>query len=132
MLYEVITKNKVENAHPVVRQNNWKSRTLVLAGNFNLTNVDEMFNHLVELGQHPRGKIDTVTMLENVGHFLDTQNQKLFNKYKQERLPNIEISEAIANNLDIGSLLRESSKKWDGGYARITSYNVCYTKLLRH
>ncbi len=117
--YGTYGKNKVENAHPVVRQNNWKSRTLVLAGNFNLTNVDEMFNHLVELGQHPRGKIDTVTMLENVGHFLDTQNQKLFNKYKQERLPNIEISEAIANNLDIGSLLRESSKKWDGGYAMV-------------
>jgi amidophosphoribosyltransferase len=70
--------NNIENAHPVIRQNNWRSRTLMLAGNFNLTNVDEIFTHLVDLGQHPRGKIDTVTMLENVGHFLDAENQRLF------------------------------------------------------
>jgi amidophosphoribosyltransferase len=117
--YGTYGKNKVENAHPVVRQNNWKSRTLVLAGNFNLTNVDEMFNHLVELGQHPRGRIDTVTMLENVGHFLDTENQLLFNKYKKKGLSNVDISGAIANNLDVTNILKESSKKWDGGYAMV-------------
>jgi amidophosphoribosyltransferase len=115
--YGTYGKNKIENAHPVVRQNNWKSRTLVLAGNFNLTNVDEMFTHLVELGQHPRGMIDTVTMLENVGHFLDTENQLEFNRYKKEGYSNIEISELIAQNINVQNILRESSKKWDGGYA---------------
>ncbi|MBN1953228.1 MAG: amidophosphoribosyltransferase [Bacteroidales bacterium] len=117
--YGTYGKNKIENAHPVVRQNNWKSRTLVMAGNFNLTNVDEMFNHLVELGQHPRGKIDTVTMLENVGHFLDTENQNLFNKFKKQGYSNIDISKHIADELDLTNILRESSKKWDGGYAMV-------------
>ncbi len=115
--YGTYGKNKVENAHPVVRQNNWKSRTLVLAGNFNLTNVEEMFNHLVDLGQHPRGQIDTVTMLENVGHFLDTENQVNFNRYKKKGLSNIEISDKIAHSINVKNILRESSKKWDGGYA---------------
>lgn len=115
--YGTYGKNKVENAHPVVRQNNWKSRTLVLAGNFNLTNVEEMFNHLVELGQHPRGLIDTVTMLENVGHFLDTENQIKFNQYKKKGLSNIDISNRIAQNINVKNILRDSSKKWDGGYA---------------
>lgn len=114
--YGTYGKNSIENAHPVVRQNNWKSRTLVLAGNFNLTNVDEMFEHLVELGQHPRGMIDTVTMLENMGHFLDSENQKDFTTYKKQGLPNREISLQIEKNLSIENILRESSKKWDGGY----------------
>ncbi|QQS49966.1 MAG: amidophosphoribosyltransferase [Bacteroidota bacterium] len=108
--------NNIENAHPVVRQNNWRSRTLMLAGNFNLTNVDEMFNHLVDLGQHPRGKIDTVTMLENVGHFLDAENQKLFNIFKRQGLSNQEISREIESQMSIRNILQESSKKWDGGY----------------
>ena len=115
--YGTYGKNKVENVHPVVRQNNWKSRTLVLAGNFNLTNVDEMFNHLVELGQHPRGRIDTVTMLENVGHFLDVENQQEFNQFKKHGHSNVEISELIAQNINVANILRDSSKKWDGGYA---------------
>ncbi len=109
-------KNRLENAHPVVRQNNWKSRTLVLAGNFNLTNVDEIFTHLVELGQHPRGIYDTITMLENVGHFLDAENQKEFIKYKRQSKNNREISRAIEENISIKSILKDSSKKWDGGY----------------
>ena len=115
--YGTYGKNKVENVHPVVRQNNWKTRTLVLAGNFNLTNVDEMFNHLVELGQHPRGRIDTVTMLENVGHFLDVENQQEFNQFKKQGHSNVEISELIAQNINVANILRDSSKKWDGGYA---------------
>jgi len=115
--YGTYGKNKVENVHPVVRQNNWKSRTLVLAGNFNLTNVDEMFDHLVELGQHPRRRIDTVTMLENMGHFLDVENQLEFDKYKKLGHSNIEISELIAQNISVENILRESSKKWDGGYS---------------
>ncbi len=114
--YGTYGKNNIENAHPVVRQNNWRSRTLVMSGNFNLTNVDEIFNHLVELGQHPRGKIDTVTMLENVGHFLDAENQRQFNIFKKQGLSNREISKQIEQNIDIAGVLKESSKKWDGGY----------------
>jgi len=115
--YGTYGKNKIENAHPVVRQNNWRSRTLLLAGNFNLTNVDEIFDHLVDLGQHPPGKVDTITMLENVGHFLDVENQVEFNKYKKQKIPNVEISKLIEQNIDVANILRESSKKWDGGYA---------------
>ncbi len=114
--YGTYGKNQIENAHPVVRQNNWRSRTLVMAGNFNLTNVEEIFSHLVDLGQHPRGKIDTVTMLENVGHFLDAENQKQFNVFKKHGLSNREISFQIEENLEVESILKESSKKWDGGY----------------
>ncbi len=114
--YGTYGKNSIDNAHPVLRQNNWKSRNLVLAGNFNLTNVDEMFNILVELGQHPRDMIDTVTILENVGHFLDTENQKEFARYKTKGYSNTEISGLIEANIDVGNILRESSKKWDGGY----------------
>jgi amidophosphoribosyltransferase len=117
--YGTYGKNNIENAHPVVRQNNWRSRTLVMAGNFNLTNVDEIFGHLVELGQHPRGKIDTVTMLENVGHFLDAENQKQFNIYKKQGFSNREISFNIESSLNVADILHESCKKWDGGYAII-------------
>jgi amidophosphoribosyltransferase len=115
--YGTYGKNRIENAHPVVRQNNWKSRTLVLAGNFNLTNVEEIFNHLIELGQHPRGFSDTITMLENVGHFLDAENQTEFNRYKKKGYSNRKISGLIESNINIGNILKESSKKWDGGYA---------------
>ncbi len=114
--YGTFGKNKMENVHPVVRQNNWKSRTLVLAGNFNLTNVEEMFDHLIDLGQHPRGFSDTITMLENVGHFLDTENQLEFNRYKKKGYSNREISDLIENNINVENILKDSSKKWDGGY----------------
>jgi amidophosphoribosyltransferase len=114
--YGTYGKNKIGNAHPVLRQNNWKSRTLVLAGNFNLTNVEEMFQVLVELGQHPRGFEDTVTMLENVGHFLDTENQRVFNIYKKKGYSNIEISSMIEKDINVANILHDSSKKWDGGY----------------
>ncbi len=114
--YGTFGKNKVENVHPVLRQNNWKSRTLVLAGNFNLTNVEEIFNHLIDLGQHPRGFSDTVTMLENLGHFLDTENQLQFNRYKRQGFSNRKISDLIEDNLNLENILKDSSKKWDGGY----------------
>ncbi len=114
--YGTYGKNEIENAHPVVRQNNWKSRTLVLAGNFNLTNVEEIFNHLIDLGQHPRGFSDTITMLENVGHFLDAENQLEFNRYKKRGYSNRKISNLIENNIHVGNILKESCKKWDGGY----------------
>jgi amidophosphoribosyltransferase len=114
--YGTYGNNKIENVQPLMRQNNWKTRNLVIAGNFNLTNVDELFEILLELGQHPRDKIDTVIMLENIGHFLDTENQKEFNKYKKQGYSNAEISSLIAKNIKIENVLRESSKKWDGGY----------------
>ena len=108
--------NASPDVHPVMRQNNWKTRNLILAGNFNLTNVETMFQVLVELGQFPTGYSDTVTMLENVGHFLDRENQILFDKFKRKGYENEEISELIAKNLNIRNMLYESSKKWDGGY----------------
>jgi amidophosphoribosyltransferase len=115
--YGTFGKNKIDNVHPVMRQNNWKSRNLVLAGNFNLTNVDELFNILINLGQHPKDFSDTVTILENVGHFLDNENQALFNLYKSRGYSNKDISQKIEESLDLQNILKESSKKWDGGYA---------------
>jgi len=115
--YGTYGRNSMEFCHPFVRQNNWMSRNLVLAGNFNLTNVDELFEQLVELGQHPKHKSDTVTMLEKIGHFLDEENSRLFKKYKAEGYNNFEISEHIAENLNLPGILEESCKKWDGGYA---------------
>jgi amidophosphoribosyltransferase len=114
--YGTFGDNNIDNVHPVMRQNNWKSRNLVLAGNFNLTNVDELFNLLVELGQSPKDYSDTVTILEKLGHFLDMENQNLFSKYKALGYANIDISNLIAKNLDVAKVLREASKSWDGGY----------------
>lgn len=115
--YGTYGKNNIDYVHPVIRQNNWKTRNLVLAGNFNLTNVDDLFDILVDLGQHPKGFSDTVTILENVGHFLDAEVQKEFDRFKKSGYSNMDISQKIGENLHIESLLRESSKKWDGGYA---------------
>ncbi|MXV51404.1 amidophosphoribosyltransferase [Pedobacter sp. HMF7647] len=109
-------KNSIESCHPFLRQNNWMSRNLVIAGNFNMTNVDELLEQLYELGQHPKEKADTVTVLEKIGHFLDTENQELFDKFKSEGLSNVEISHKIAENLDVKKILRRSAKTWDGGY----------------
>lgn len=109
--------NSIEVVHPLLRQNNWISRNLVLAGNFNLTNVDELFHELVELGQYPKEKSDTITMLEKIGHFLDDEVQRLFTWYKPEGYSNVEINDLIFKNLDVQRLLRRASKKFDGGYA---------------
>lgn len=109
-------KNSIENCHPMLRQNNWRSRNLVLAGNFNMTNVDELFDNLVKLGQHPKEKMDTVTVLEKIGHFLDEENQLLFNKYKGQ-YSNEEITDIIEYELDLQRVLRRSCKDFDGGYA---------------
>lgn len=117
--YGTFGGNTLDYVHPVMRQNNWRSRNLVMAGNFNLTNVDEIFSILVDLGQHPKDFSDTVTILENVGHFLDTEVQRKFNQFKAEGYNNREISFLIEENLDVSYILRESSKKWDGGYAII-------------
>jgi amidophosphoribosyltransferase len=108
--------NSVENCHPFLRQNNWRSRNLVLAGNFNMTNVDQLFQKLIELGQHPKEIADTVTVLEKIGHFLDEEIQMLFNRLK-DRYSNLEISEIIENSLDLSRVLKRSVKDFDGGYA---------------
>ena len=110
-------KNSIENCHPFLRQNNWMTRNLVIAGNFNMTNVDELLQQLYDLGQHPKEKADTVTVLEKIGHFIDTENQGLFDQYKREGLDdNVQISKLIANDMDVAKILRKSAKNWDGGY----------------
>jgi amidophosphoribosyltransferase len=114
--YGTFGANNTDNLHPVMRQNNWRTRNLVLAGNFNLTNVDELFQILVDLGQFPKEYSDTVTMLEKVGHFLDNENQRLFDKFKAQGYSNMDITEQISRNLDIAKILEEASKRWDGGY----------------
>lgn len=110
-------QNSIENCHPFLRQNNWMTRNLVIAGNFNMTNVDELLEQLYELGQHPKEKADTVTVLEKIGHFLDDENQELFDAYKKEGFDNVDITHKISDNLNIANILRRSAKTWDGGYA---------------
>ena len=107
--------NSIEQCHPFLRQNNWKTRNLALAGNFNMTNVDELFGQLTDLGQHPKEKSDTVTIIEKIGHFLDEENINIYQKYK-EKLSKKEISKKIEQEIDIQNILSNSSKHWDGGY----------------
>ena len=108
--------NSIATCHPFLRQNNWMSRNLILAGNFNLTNVDELFNELVELGQFPKEKSDTVTILEKIGHFLDDEVKRLYDWYKPDGYTNIQINDLIFEKLDVQRMLRRASKKFDGGY----------------
>lgn len=103
--------------HPIIRQNNWMSRNLVMAGNFNMTNNDELFNHLVNIGQHPRAKNDTVTVLEKFGHFLDEENERLYQRYRQLGYSKKDISPLIAQQLSLTNVLQESAEDLDGGYA---------------
>ena len=114
--YGTYGKNQVENCHPFLRQNNWRTRNLVVAGNFNMTNTDELFDKLVGLGQHPKEKADTVTILERIGHFVDVENQRLFDQYKQEGLANEDISERIAKEIDLPTVLKHAANSLDGGY----------------
>ncbi|OJJ22425.1 amidophosphoribosyltransferase [marine bacterium AO1-C] len=107
--------NSKYNCHPFLRQNNWRSRNLTVAGNFNLTNVDELFNKLIELGQHPKEKVDTVLVMEKIGHFLDEANQEIFDKYKDDH-SNAEITRLIEEKLDIRRVLERSCRDFDGGY----------------
>jgi amidophosphoribosyltransferase len=108
--------NTIEACHPVLRQNNWISRNLLLAGNFNLTNVDELFSELVDLGQYPKEVSDTVTVLEKIGHFLDDEVQRLFKWYKPDGFTNRQINQLIFDNLDVSKVVAKASKKFDGGY----------------
>lgn len=115
--YGTFGGNSIEQCHPFLRQNNWMTKNLVVAGNFNLTNVDELFDILVSIGQHPKEKSDTVTVMEKIGHFLDVENQELFDKYKELGYNHIEISKKIATELDVQKMLVNSALEWDGGYA---------------
>ena len=109
-------KNSIENIHPFFRQNNWMSRSLVLAGNYNLTNVDELFELLINLGQHPKEISDNVTVLEKIGHFLDEENERLFHQYRDKNLDNIEIAAQIKANLDLSGVLKNAFRNLDGGF----------------
>ena len=115
--YGTFGRNSIESCHPFLRQNNWITRNLVIAGNFNLTNVDELFDVLVNVGQHPKEKSDTVTVLEKIGHFLDAENDELFQQYKQLGLDNLEVYNRISENLNLIKILQKASEDWDGGYA---------------
>jgi amidophosphoribosyltransferase len=109
--------NSIENCHPFLRENNWMTRNLVVAGNFNLTNVDELFQLLIDLGQHPKQKADTVTVMEKIGHFLDEENQQLFDRFKKEGYDNQKITELISENIDVQRLLTRATRDFDGGFA---------------
>ena len=109
-------KNNIENCHPFLRQNNWRSRNLVVAGNFNMTNVDELFEKLIELGQHPKEKVDTVTAMEKIGHFLDEENELIFRKHKKTH-SKADLTQLIEDKIDLQRVLNRSCKDFDGGYA---------------
>ena len=115
--YGTFGKNSVESVHPFLRQNNWMHRNLILAGNFNMTNVRQLFNNLVELGQHPKDYTDTITIMEKIGHFLDDAVAKLYKKLKKEGYSKMECSSIIAERLSIKKILKKAAKNWDGGYA---------------
>lgn len=115
--YGTFGKNSVENVHPFLRQNNWMHRNLILAGNFNMTNVNELFEEIVRIGQHPKEKADTITIMEKIGHFLDDAVAKKYKQLKKEGYSKIECSPLIAERLNVAKILKRSSKNWDGGYA---------------
>ncbi len=115
--YGTFGRNSIESCHPFLRQNNWKTRSLIVAGNFNLTNNDELFEILLKLGQHPKAKADTVTVLEKIGHFLDEENTDLYSKYKTNNLSNRDVYNLIGQDMDIQNILKRASSVWDGGYA---------------
>ena len=114
--YGTFGRNSKESCHPFLRQNNWITRNLVVTGNFNLTNVDELFDVLLNVGQHPKEKSDTVTVLEKIGHFLDVENDELYNDFKSEGLSNDKVYAKIADEIGIEKILKKASEDWDGGY----------------
>ncbi|HNQ12735.1 MAG TPA: amidophosphoribosyltransferase [Bacteroidia bacterium] len=114
--YGTFGGNTIDQCHPFIRSNNWMTRNLVIAGNFNMTNVEEVYQMLVELGQHPKEKSDTVTVLENIGHFVDEENDRLYQMCKEKGMSKRESSSYISNHIDVTEVLKRASKKWDGGY----------------
>ncbi len=115
--YGTFGKNSIESVHPFLRQNNWKHKNLIIAGNFNMTNSSELLQELIELGQHPKENTDTVTIMEKIGHFLDDEVLDLYHKFKQKGISKKEASPLIAKELNIQKILKRASKNWDGGYA---------------
>lgn len=115
--YGTFGQNNIESVHPFLRQNNWMHRNLIVAGNFNMTNVKELFDSLIELGQHPKELADTVTVMEKIGHFLDNEVADLYQECKEENISKRDATAVIAERLNIGRILRRASKNWDGGYA---------------
>ena len=115
--YGTFGKNSVENVHPFLRQNNWMHRNLIIAGNFNMTNTNQLFNNLIKLGMHPNEKADTITVMEKIGHFLDDAVRKLYKQAKSKGLNKKDASPYIVDNLNVAKVLRKSSRDWDGGYA---------------
>jgi len=115
--YGTFGKNNIESVHPFLRQNNWKHRNLIVAGNFNMTNNQELFDNLVKLGQHPKNKADGITVMEKIGHFLDDSVSKIYKKLKKEGVSKIEASALIEKRLNISKILTKASKDWDGGFA---------------
>lgn len=114
--YGTYGKNSIESVHPFLRQNNWMHRNLILAGNFNMTNVNELFQNLVDLGQHPKEKADTITVMEKIGHFLDSEVRKLYKKLKDEGFNKKQASPHIVEQIKVHKILKQSSRDWDGGY----------------
>ncbi|MDN3491450.1 amidophosphoribosyltransferase [Winogradskyella bathintestinalis] len=114
--YGTFGKNSVESVHPFLRQNNWMHRNLIVAGNFNMTNVNELFDNLIEIGQHPKEKADTITVMEKIGHFLDDAVSKIYRDLKKEGYNKNECSPLIAERLKVGKILKRAAKNWDGGY----------------
>ena len=115
--YGTFGQNNIESVHPFLRQNNWTHRNLIVAGNFNMTNNEELFENLVKLGQHPKSKVDSVTVMEKIGHFLDDAVHKIYRDLKKEGYTKKEASPLIEKRLKISKILKKASKDWDGGYA---------------
>ena len=114
--YGTFGKNNIENVHPVSRENNWMTRSLVLAGNFNLTNIDELFRRLIELGQYPPATTDTVTILERIGHFLDRENDDKYRYFKDKGYSKQQITDLLAKHIDLKEVVSLAARRWDGGY----------------
>jgi amidophosphoribosyltransferase len=115
--YGTFGGNSIENVHPFIRQSNWKHRSLIMAGNFNMTNSTQLLNDLVKIGQHPKENTDTVTIMEKIGHFLDKEVERLYQNFKKHDISKLEASALISKNINIVDILQKSAKKWDGGYA---------------
>ena len=123
--YGTFGKNSVESVHPFLRQNNWMHRNLIVAGNFNMTNNHVLFKNLIRLGQHPKDHVDTVTVMEKIGHFLDSEVAKLYKKLKKEGYSKVDASPQIVERLNVAKILKKSSRDWDGGYAMAGMLGHC-------
>ncbi len=114
--YGTFGKNDIQNIHPFIRESNWKTRNLIIAGNFNLTNIEDLFDNLVECGQHPVRMGDTITVLEKLAKFLDHENQRLYDIYKAKGYSKIEISSMMPQALDLKAIVKKVAEDWDGGF----------------